>query len=92
MNARSVFPTQNANRYLGTLCKHFGHKVPTGLDAGAGWIGFPFGRCDLAATDADLTLTASAPTQEDLDKVKQVVGSHLERFAFREDPSLRWSA
>ncbi len=90
MQSQAIFETANAGRYLGTLCKHFGHKVPTGLTDGVGWIELPFGRCDLVASDVDLTLTASAEATADLSKVQKVLTSHLERFAFRENPALDW--
>jgi uncharacterized protein len=48
MNASTLFNTQNANRYLGTLCKHFGHKVPVSLERGLGRIELPFGVCTCA--------------------------------------------
>ena len=90
MQRQAIFETAHAGRYLGTLCKHFGHKVPTGLADGVGWIELPFGRCDLVASDEDLRLTASAEAPADLSKVQQVITSHLERFAFRENPELDW--
>src|SRR6185369_14459542 len=37
-------PTKSALRYLGQLCKHFGHRVPSCLDGDHGWIAFEFGR------------------------------------------------
>ncbi|HVI90209.1 MAG TPA: DUF2218 domain-containing protein, partial [Dongiaceae bacterium] len=36
--------TTSALRYLGQLCKHFGHKVPSSLEGDHGWIAFDFGR------------------------------------------------
>lgn len=90
MNARTYFKTDKAERYLGTLCKHFGHKVPTEVKNRSGWVEFSFARCDMEADDAGLSLTVKADVQSDLDKAKQVVGSHLERFAFRENPELSW--
>lgn len=90
MNATTFFNTDNAARYLGTLCKHFGHKVPVTCDGRAGRIDFPFGNCALQADASGLSLRASAANQPDLDKTIQVITSHLERFAFRENPQLDW--
>lgn len=90
MQQQAIFETAHAGRYLGTLCKHFGHKVPTGQRDGRGWIELPFGRCDLAASDTDLRLTVSAEGASELSKVQQIITSHLERFAFRENPELDW--
>lgn len=91
MDAQTTFRTQRASQYLASLCKHFGHKVPVRHDAGCGQIEFPFGRCDLKANETELRLTAFADTRADLDKTVQVITSHLDRFAFRENPSLDWS-
>ena len=91
MNASTFFATENAERYLGTLCKHFGHKVPVAFEPGSGHIALPFGQCDLRADTAGLALTAIATDTPGLDKTIQVITSHLERFAFRENPDLNWS-
>ncbi|MEO9863079.1 MAG: DUF2218 domain-containing protein [Yoonia sp.] len=90
MNAETTFKTEQAQRYLGTLCKHFGHKVPVELDGNTGRIDLPFGQCELAANDAALDMKVSAENKADLDKTAQVIASHLERFAFRENPQIEW--
>lgn len=90
MKAQTTFHTENAFRYLGTLCKHFGHKVPVQLDADRGRIEFPFGQCDLRADETGLSLTAIAADKPGLDKTVQVMTGHLERFAFRDNPQLDW--
>lgn len=91
MNATSRFTTQQAERYLGTLCKHFGHKVPVTHDAVSGHIDLPFGTCSLTASEAELSLATSANDREQLDRTIQVITNHFERFAFRENPNLVWS-
>lgn len=90
MIATTTFPTTNASRYLGTLCKHFGHKVPVEFDTTQGRIDLPFGQCTLTADNMALNLTITAPDQAALDRLIQVIGSHLERFAFRENPQFDW--
>lgn len=91
MDASTVFKTENAERYLGTLCKHFGHKVPVNRAPGVGFIDLPFGQCRLGADASGLRLTATAPDQTGLDRTIEVLTSHLERFAFREHPVLAWA-
>ncbi|MDQ2095159.1 DUF2218 domain-containing protein [Rhodalgimonas zhirmunskyi] len=90
MNASTFFKTENAERYLGTLCKHFGHKVPVTHDTGSGRIELPFGHCALTADETGLSLTATASDLPQLDKTIEVISSHLDRFAFRENPQLDW--
>lgn len=91
MNASTHFATTNAERYLGTLCKHFGHKVPVTYVPGSGRIDLPFGQCTLNANEAGLTLVVAADDRTQIDKTIQVITSHLERFAFRESPDIKWS-
>jgi len=83
-------PTKAALRYLGQLCKHFGHKVPASLEGDHGWIAFDFGRCHLAASDDELSLHNQATTPEALQRLENVIASHLERFAFRETLAIAW--
>lgn len=90
MKATTHFNTEKAERYLGTLCKHFGHKVPVTHTRQDGHIALPFGACDLAASEGGLTLSATADDRAKLDRTVQIITSHLERFAFREDPKLSW--
>jgi len=90
MNTSTTFETERASRYLKSLCHHFGRKVDAECSATAGWVQFRFGRCDMMADDSQLALTVSAEDQKHLDQVVHIVTSHLERFAFRENPKLAW--
>ncbi|MEP4039419.1 DUF2218 domain-containing protein [Pseudophaeobacter sp.] len=74
------------------LCKHFGHRVQVHFDPQSGLIELPFGRCDLAAEGDRLNLTVKAASQSELSKAREVIASHLERFAFRENPNVDWQA
>ncbi|MEM5501628.1 DUF2218 domain-containing protein [Ahrensia kielensis] len=82
--------TERANGYLQQLCKHFGHKVEVQFDPKSGLIKLPFGTCALNADQNILDMTVSAETQAELTKVRRVIASHLERFAFRENPKIVW--
>lgn len=90
MKASTFFTTDHAERYLGTLCKHFGHKVPVNYSQRSGRIELPCGLCDLYAAATGLGLTALAGDRTQLDRTIQVISSHLDRFAFRENPNLTW--
>ena len=82
-------PTHSASRYLQQLCKHWSHKMAVEFSAEAGTIDFPNG-CRLAMkADSDaLDVVLSAPAGEDVERMREVVSSHLDRFAFREAPLL----
>ena len=86
----STIRSERASSYLQQLCKHFGHRIEVEFDAGHGRISFDFGRCELVAENDALTMSASADDQESLQRVEDVVGSHLERFTFREKLEIAW--
>lgn len=90
MTSLTRFETDNAARYLTKLCQHFGRKVEVQETGKAGWIQFPFGRCEMTVKPHHLELRATAPDADGLALVAQVVTSHLERYAFRENPMLDW--
>ena len=89
--SQAQIATPLASRYLQQLCKHFAHKLPVTFDPRQGRIEFQAGSCELAATEGNLTLRAEAADPEALARLEQVVASHLERFAFREQPQLAWA-
>ena len=79
-------PTANASRYLQQLCKHWSHKFATDFTETAGNIDFVMGPITLVATDTALTVTLTPNADADIERFKQVVANHLDRFAFREAP------
>ncbi|SFR20131.1 DUF2218 domain-containing protein [Poseidonocella sedimentorum] len=85
--------TINASRYLQQLCKHFGHKIEVSYSDSEGTCAFPQGRARLAAGANGLRVDVAAETADDLARVKLIVDSHLERFAFREGiTGMRWQS
>ena len=60
MHSSAIFETDHAKRHLDSLCKHFGRKVEVACKDDAGWVQFPFGRCEMTASDCRLELSASA--------------------------------
>lgn len=92
MDAQSTFQTRHASRHLNALCLHFGRQIDAECDAQSGWVQFPFGRCEMVADADALVFLAQAEEAEQLDRVIEVMASHLDRFAFRETPDLIWEA
>lgn len=88
--SEAVVDLEPPERYLGQLVKHFGHRVPTTLEEGRGSITFPFGTCTLVAEGSTLRLRLKAPDPEDLGQLERVIKEHLERFAFRTTPEIKW--
>ncbi|TRX76033.1 DUF2218 domain-containing protein [Pseudomonas mangiferae] len=84
--------TDTPGRYIGRLCKHFAHKIPVRYDERQGRIEFAFGVGTLEAQEDGLVLRAEAAREEDLDRLKEVLASHFERFAWQEALTLNWQA
>ena len=89
-------PTTSGSRYLQQLCKHWSHNLQVEFDANHGRVTFPAeGRSGSFPGDGTATMNAEAEqlvvrvhghTGEQVERLKQVVASHLDRFAFREAP------
>ena len=90
ISSSTTIKTQKASGYLQQLCKHFSHKIEVKFDGQDGWIEFAFGRAELRADENVLTMVANSQNPENLDKLKKVLASHLERFAFRESLKIKW--
>ena len=88
--SKAEIATDRASRYLQQLCKHFAHKLPVEFDLQRGRIEFSIGLCRLEASPELLTMEAEASDAETLAQLEGVVARHLERFAFREAPSVAW--
>jgi hypothetical protein len=90
MRSRAEVATDRPSPYLLQLAKHFRHKLDVTFDAERGTIPFAFGRAELSTAQGVLVLEAVADSAEGLERVEQVVGSHLERFGRRDELAVRW--
>ncbi len=79
-------PTTNGAKYLQQLCKHWSHKLDVELRESEGVVRFPNAIATMTADADSLTVTVEAEDDETLQRMKGVVASHLDRFAFREAP------
>lgn len=85
-------PTKSGAKYLAQLCKHWAHKFPVELSEGRGVVRFPTAVADMQAGDDSLTVVVEAENAETLERMKDVLVKHLDRFAFREAPlPFSWS-
>lgn len=83
----ALVPTVNASRYLQQLCKHWAHKLEVSFTPEHGEVKLPDGA--VATMDAGpeaLDVRIEAGDAETLERMKDVVARHLDRFAFREAP------
>jgi hypothetical protein len=83
-------PTEKAERYLGQLCKHWGHKFAVTQTPQHGRIELSAGLCVLEAEAETLLLRVEAADEALLSRMEEVIARHLERFMFRESPQIAW--
>jgi hypothetical protein len=68
------------------LCKHWSHKLEVDLSEGRGVVRFPAAVATFDARADALLVTIEGEEGEDVERLKGVVATHLDRFAFREAP------
>ncbi|RXD05585.1 DUF2218 domain-containing protein [Sphingomonas sp. UV9] len=80
-------PTHSGSKYLQQLAKHWSHKMEVTFSEEDGRIAFPNGSVLEMRADTDtLDVALTVPEGEDFERMRGVVSSHLDRFAFREAP------
>jgi uncharacterized protein len=84
--ATARIPTTGGAKYLQQLCKHWGHKFDVDLSDHKGLVRFPAAVVTMEADADALLVTIEAQETEIVERMKGVVASHLDRFAFREAP------
>ncbi|KIV74565.1 DUF2218 domain-containing protein [Metapseudomonas otitidis] len=82
--------TETPARYISRLCKHFAHRIPVSHDEQQGRIQFDIGLGLLQAEAGGLTLRVEAEDAVNLERLKEVMASHFERFAWQEALQLNW--
>ena len=76
----------SANKYLQQLCKHWSHRLEVDLSEKKGVVRFPAAVVTLDALADALGVEIEGEDSEEVERMKGVVASHLDRFAFREAP------
>ncbi|MBF9196819.1 DUF2218 domain-containing protein [Microvirga terrestris] len=82
----ALVPTENGAKYLQQLCKHWSHKLDVQLSENKGIVRFPAAVATMTADSGALMVRVEAEDDETLQRMRGVVASHLDRFAFREAP------
>jgi uncharacterized protein len=84
--AQATVATKNASRYLQQLCKHWSHKFEVSFDSEQGQVSLPIGTATMRASPDLLYVTIETDQADSIERLKQVVATHLDRFAFKEAP------
>lgn len=82
----AVVSTESGWKYLQQLCKHWAHKLEVELTDQKGVVKFAEATAVMTSDPKALTVEIEAVSDEVLERMKGVVSSHLDRFAFREAP------
>lgn len=92
MKITADFPTERAAPLMGTMAKHFGHKIPVSAGEDHARLQFEAGLGIIEVTQDGLRLTVEAASEDQARMLRGVLESHLLRFAHREDPQpLTWA-
>lgn len=83
---KASVPTASAAKYVQQLCKHWSHRLEVDLSESRGVVKFPAAVVTLEPEANVLEVTIDGEASEEVERLKGVVASHLDRFAFREAP------
>lgn len=86
----ATVPTPRASRNMVRLFKHFAHKVEVTYDTQSAHGDFPFGRCDMQASDDALRIDCCVPGEQALARMRYVIDDHLFRFSGEEALEVSW--
>jgi uncharacterized protein len=91
LTARADVRTDVPERYAKQLVSHLGHRVEFTTEGTTSTAQIGSGVATVEVGDGVLTLLAAGPDAESLDRVRDVLGRHLERFGQREGLSVVWT-
>jgi hypothetical protein len=83
--------TDNPQRLIRRLCKHWSHKFPVSFDEQQGEIELSLGHCLLKAQEGGLQVRLQAAEDEQILRLQTVVGDHLQRMAAAPLPEFAWN-
>jgi hypothetical protein len=91
--ARGRARTASGSKYLQQLCKHWGHKFEVEFSETRGQVRFPSAVATMEASADALLVSIETDDTQAVERLKEIVADHLNRFAFREAPlPFEWSA
>jgi len=85
-------PTVSGGKYVRQLCKHWSHKLPVEIEGDTGVVTFVGAVATMTAGPHSIAVSVRGQDREQVDRLKDVVARHLDRFALREAPlTYDWS-
>ncbi|SNR23357.1 DUF2218 domain-containing protein [Blastococcus mobilis] len=92
LTARADVRTDAPARYAKQLVSHLGRKTEFTTEGATSTAPIAGGTGVIRVGEGVLTLLAEAPDAETLDRVRDVLGRHLERFGQRNELTVVWTA
>jgi hypothetical protein len=89
--ARADVVTETPDRYAKQLVAHLGRRVEFTTEGATSSARFGDGTGRVVVGEGVLTLLAEAPDAENLARVQDVLGRHLERFGQRNELVVTWT-
>lgn len=86
MRQSADFPTARPGPLLGTMAKHFAHKIAVEQDDAGVVLHFPAGLVTARIGEDALHLTIEAGDADSFARVREILIGHMLRFAHREAP------
>lgn len=90
MAERGRFLSQEPEALALRMAKHFGHKVPVEQDGDRTVVTIPAGRFALEPAGEELLIELEPESEETLPRLREVVVTHLERFARGAPVEVSW--
>lgn len=89
--SRADVPTATPERYAKQLVSHLGHKISFATEGAISTAVVGAGAGQVIVGDGVLTLLATGADEQAVGQVEHVLGSHLERFAQRDELAVTWT-
>ena len=92
IRSRAIIETENANKYLQQLAKHWSHKFPD-MTSSEKEAHIPFSddvTIDMFAEKSSLVVQIMSPNEFEAIKAEGIFDQHILRFAFKEKLAIDW--
>jgi hypothetical protein len=90
VRAAALVRTSEPDALALRMRNHFAHKVPVEVEGAVSRVRLPSGEFELVAHEGSIAVRALSPDAEGLARVREVVASHLARFARAEEVAVVW--
>ena len=90
LSSRADVATDAPARYAKQLLSHLGRKVSFTTEGDTHTAVIGEAAAQIVVGEGVLTLVATAPTEAEVDRLRQALGGHLERFGRRSELEVRW--